>query len=219
MMSELGAPLWLSIRVAVVATALAVLVAVPVAFAVARMRSRLRSAIDALIVLPLVLPPTVVGYLLLVVLGSRGFIGQWLREWFGYSIIFRFEAAVLAAAVVALPLVYLPTKTAFESVDPDLIDLGRLLGADRLRLFWHVSLPLARRGLAGGCVLGMARALGEFGATIMVFGWQPGQQTLPLVIYSHYEQGQLNQATAAVTVTCALSLSLILIHNRWLRER
>ncbi len=209
-MSELWPALSLSLRIAASATLIAALAGVPLAFFLARHRFVGRSLIEALILMPMVLPPTVVGYVLLTAFGAHGWLAPFLG---GYSIMFRFEAAVLAAAVVAAPLLYLPAKAGFSSVEPELEDITRLMGANRLQLFWHVSLPLARRGLASGVVLGFARALGEFGATMMVFGWQPGRITLPISIYADYEQGNLPHATAAVVALSALSLGLIMLYN------
>src|SRR5436305_1880758 len=182
-MTDVWPPLLLSLRIALIATALTSVLGVPLAFAMSRRRFAGKSILDALITAPLVLPPTVVGYMLIVVLGARGWIGHWLKRAFDYSIVFRVEGAVLAAAVVALPMLYMPAKAAFAGVDRELEDVARLFGAGRLRTFWHVSLPLARRGVASGLILAFARALGEFGATLMVFGGQPARVTLPILIY------------------------------------
>jgi molybdate transport system permease protein len=214
-MNELWQPLSLSLRVALTATALTALVAIPLAFVMARRTFVGKSAIEALLTLPLVLPPTVVGYFIIMTLGAQGVIGQWLNRAFGYSIVFRFEGAVLAAAVVALPLLYMPAKAAFASVERELEDIARLFGASWLQLFWHVSLPMARRGIASGLLLAFARALGEFGATIMVFGWQPGRVTLPVSIYAWYEQGLIGGAAAAVAALTAISLLIMFAYNRW----
>jgi molybdate transport system permease protein len=214
-MSHVWTPLLLSLRIAAAATALTALVAVPLAFVLARRRFVGKSAVEALIVVPLVLPPTVVGYLLIMAFGSEGWLGgAWLSRHFGYSILFRIEGAVLAAATVALPMLYLPAKAAFASVDRELEETARLLGASRLQLFWHVSLPLARKGLASGMILAFARALGEFGATMMVFGWQSRRVTLPVSIYADYVAGELENATAAVIALTAVSLLLITAYNR-----
>lgn len=213
-MSGIGQPLWLSVQIALAATALTALLGIPLAFLLARRSFPGKSLVEALITLPLVLPPTVVGYLIILALGSRGWPGRWLKEAFGYSVLFRFEGAVLAAAVVALPLLYMPAKAAFASVDPELADIAVLMGAGRLRLFWHVALPLARRGIASGLLLAFARALGEFGATVMVFGWRPGGETLPIAVYNHYVAGELAAAGAAVAAVSGLSLVLILAYNR-----
>lgn len=213
------APLWLSLQIALAATALVAAVGIPLAFLLARRRFPGKGLVEALITVPLVLPPTVVGYLIIVALGSQGVVGRWLKQAFDYSILFRFEGAVLAAAVVALPLLYMPAKAAFASVDAELEDIAVLMGAGRLRLFWHVALPLARRGIASGLLLAFARALGEFGATVMVFGWQPDAETLPIVVYNRYLEGDLAAAGAAVAVLAGLSLLLILAYNRAIAGR
>ena len=209
-MSAIWPAMWLSIQIAVAATVITTLVGVPLSFVMARTRFVGRTLLDAIILMPLVLPPTVVGYLILMTFGAKGWLKGILH---GYSVVFRFEGAVIAAAIVALPMIYLPTKAAFASVDREFEDVARLMGASRKQLFWHVSLPMARRGIASGIVLAFARALGEFGATVMVFGWQPGRVTLPIAIYSDYEQGELSSASAAVVALSAISLGLVLIYN------
>lgn len=209
-MSELWPALWLSARIAGAATLIACLCGVPLAFVMARRRFIGKSLVEGLILMPLVLPPTVVGYILLMALGSRGWLASWLG---GYSIVFRFEGAVLAAAVVALPMLYMSAKAGFASVEREYEDTARLMGANRMEMFWHVSLPLASRGLASGVLLAFARAMGEFGATVMVFGWQPGRLTLPISIYADYEQGNLVNATAAVVALSAISLVLVMLYN------
>lgn len=212
-MSPLWSSIWLSLRIALVATSVAALIAVPLSAFMSRAKFRGRALVESLILLPLVLPPTVLGYLILVVFGSRGWVGRFLRDTFDYSIVFRFEGAVLAAAVVALPMLYLPSKAAFAAVEPEMEDIARLFGAGRLSVFWHVSLPIARGGILAGVVLAAARALGEFGATLMVFGWQPGQLTLPISIYAHYEQGEMHLAAPAVIALMILSAGLLLLGN------
>jgi molybdate transport system permease protein len=211
--APIAAPLELSLRIALCATALAVLVAVPLAYAAARRRLPGRAVVEVLVLLPLVLPPTVVGYLIIQVLGARGLVGRWLHEATDYSILFRFEGAVLAAGVVALPLIYLPAKAGFAGVEREFEDMARLFGAGRWQVFAHVALPLARRAIVSGIVLGFARALGEFGATVMVFGWQPGRLTLPVSIYALYEQGEMSRALPAVTALTIASLGLVLAYN------
>jgi molybdate transport system permease protein len=212
-MSDIWQPLGLSLRIATVATLLTALIGVPLAYAMARRQFPGRGLLDGFILLPLVLPPTVVGYLLIVALGSRGWLARQMGPAFDYTIVFRFEGAVLAALIVALPMLYIPAKAAFASVERDLEDAARIMGANRLQLFWHVSIPLARRGLVSGLLLAFARALGEFGATMMVFGWQPGKLTLPISIYADYAQGELTHATAAVVALSIISLSLVLAYN------
>ncbi len=204
----------LSLEVATLATLLAAAVAVPLAWAIGTRSHRgLSRIVEALVLLPLVLPPTVVGYAGVLVLGRHGPAG-----WLGFPLVFTLPAAVLAAALVALPLVYLPVRAAFEALDADLLDAARLMGAGRWKLFAHVALPLARGGLAAGLVLGFARALGEFGATLMVFGWQPGRTTLPIAIYAAFERGDLAAAATPAACLAALALAAVLI-ERVLRGR
>lgn len=212
-MSPIVGPLLLSLQIAVAATLLATLAALPMAFVMARRRFAGKSFIEAVIMVPLVLPPTVVGYWIIMLLGANGYLGGWLHSTFGYSIIFRIEGAVLAAAVVALPMLYMSSKAGFASVDRELEDIARLMGANRIQMLLHVSLPLANRGIASGLVLGFARALGEFGATIMVLGWQPGRLTLPIFIYADYVQGNLAHAASAVMALSAISFTLIMLYN------
>lgn len=212
-MSAIWPPLWLSLRIALLATVLVALVAVPLAHLMARRRFPGKSLIESLITLPLVLPPTVVGYLLIVTLGSRGWLGERLNRLFDYNILFTFEGAVLAAAIVSLPLLYLPAKAAFATVERELEDIARLYGAGTLGIFWHVSIPLARRGILSGVLLAFARALGEFGATAMVFGIRSDQTTLPILIYYEWDTGQFEHALVAVLALVAMSLGLITAYN------
>jgi molybdate transport system permease protein len=217
MSEDLWSAGWLSLRVALLATSIAVVAGVPLAYLNARRNYPGRSAVDALLVLPIALPPTVVGFLLIALLGSRGVVGQYLKSWFDYSILFRFEAAVLAAALAALPLVYLPTRAGFAAMDRDMEDNARVMGANRWQVAWHVSLPLVRRSLLSGVILAFARALGEFGATVMVLGIRPGKSTLPISIYLDYEQGHFAGAWPAVALLCAISLAMVAGYNRLMR--
>ena len=214
-MTDLWRPLLLSLCIATLATLLVAALGIPLAYVMARRRFPGRSVLEALVTVPLVLPPTVVGYLLIVTLGARGWVGAWLHEAAGYSIMFRFEGAVLAAAVVALPMLYLPARAAFAAVEKEMEDVATLMGAGRLATFWHVSLPLARRGIAAGLILAFARSLGEFGATAMVLGISsdPARMTLPISVWVDYETRNLSHAAAAVAVLTAVSLALILAYN------
>jgi molybdate transport system permease protein len=211
--SPLLPPLLLSLAIALCATAVVAATAIPLAFFMARRPFPGKSLLEALIIVPLVLPPTVVGYLIIVFLGRHGLLGQYLDRWLDYSIMFRFEGAVLAAAVVALPMLYMPAKAAFAGVDRELEDIATLFGATRLQMFWHVSLPLARRGILSGAILAFARAIGEFGATLMVFGWMHDRLTLPIAVYAAHEQGEFAKAAPAVIALVILSLALILAYN------
>jgi molybdate transport system permease protein len=212
-MHDLVAPTVLSLRIALLATLIVALLGVPLAFALARLRFPGRALVDVLITVPLVLPPTVVGYFLIVFLGRQSIAGQWLERLFGMTVMFNVSGAALAAAVVALPLLYLPAKSAFANVDRELEDIARLFGANPLQIFWHVSLPLARRGIAAGLLLAFARALGEFGATVMVFGMT--RETLPIAIYVDAEMGRMSNAAPAVLLLVAIALLVIFAYNRW----
>ena len=219
-MNELLDATWLSVRIASVATLLCLVLGVPLAWGMARRKFAGYGLVEALILLPVVLPPTVVGYVLLILFGAQGPFGQWLG---GYSIVFRFEGAVLAALVVAMPMLYLPTKAAFASIDHELEDIAKLMGASRWQTFWHVSIPLARRGLFSGVVLAFARAFGEFGATVMVFGWQPGRLTLPVSVYARFSENNQpdgNMAVwPAVVVMSTASLAMVLVYNKLSAKR
>ncbi len=212
-MSELWPAIFLSLRIAILATILTTLIALPLAFWLGRRKPFGASALEALILLPLVLPPTVVGYLLVRLLGTQSWLGAWLKRSFDYPFLFRTEAAVIAATVVSLPLLYLPAKAAFATVERELEEISRLMGANRLQIFWHVSLPLARRGIISGLLLAFARSLGEFGATVMVFGTQEGKVTLPISVYLDYETDP-SHALPAVLFLTAISIVVIVLYNR-----
>jgi molybdate transport system permease protein len=216
MTDDLWRALGLSLRIAAAATALCGAVGVPLAFALRRRRFVGRSAVEALILLPMVLPPTVVGYLLLIGFGNRGWFTPLLG---GHSLVLTLPGAVLAAAVVALPMMYLPARAAFAVVETEVEDSARTLGAGPWQLFWRVCIPLARHGLLAGTVLAFARAAGEFGATVMVLGIQPDHETLPMAVYFGYERGQLGRAAAATAVMSALSLALIVVYNHAVSQR
>ena len=215
-LSELWGPLKLSLKIAGAATALGALVGIPLALFMSRRRFFGKSLLDGLIIMPMVLPPTVVGFVILEVMGpTHGWVGYWLKRVFDYQILFRFEGAVLAAAVVSLPMLYLPAKSGFAAVEREMEDSARLMGANPLQVFWYVSLPLARRGIYSGLLLAFARALGEFGATVMVFGMPQDRMTLPIFIYLNYDDPGLFYATAAaVLALAAISLTLTLAYNR-----
>jgi len=202
------------VRVAGVATLLAALLAIPLAYYLVRARFWGRSLVEGFLLLPLVLPPTVIGYYLLVVLGRRGWLGQYLDRWFDYSITFHWHGAVVAATVVAFPLLYLSARAGFAQVDRELEDVARLQGANHWQLLWHVSLPLAARGIMAGLVLAFARALGEFGATLMLVGTGSKTQTLPLVIYFYHETNQDQLGLLTALTLSGVALVMVGIYNR-----
>lgn len=213
-MTPLDAALGMSLKVALVATVLVMLVGIPLAYVMARRRFAGKNIVEAVLVVPLVLPPTVVGYVLLILLGRRGIIGAPLSRWFDFTFLFSWQGAVLASATVSLPLLYLPAKAGFAGVERELEEVARLFGAGPIRTFWHVSLPLARRSIGSGMLLAFARALGEFGATVMVLGIQPGKQTLPILIYDQFVTGDLRLAAPAVVLLSCVALAVIVIYNR-----
>lgn len=205
----------LSLQVAVAATALNALVGIPIAYALARRRFWGRSLVDLLVTLPLILPPTVVGYYLIVLLGRRGVLGAPLYQLTGWTVAFTWYAAVIAATVMALPLLVRTVRAAIESVDRDLERAAYTLGRSELRTVLEVTLPLARNGILAGLVLAFARALGEFGATLMLAGNIPGRtQTVPLSIYTAVQTGESAEALGLVVVLTALSCLVLIAANR-----
>lgn len=175
-----------------------------------------KAALESLFTLPLVLPPVVIGFLLLVLVGKQGPVGILLKRYFDIQIIFTQSAAVLAGTVVSFPLMYQSTKAAFEGIDKTLEDAARTLGASEWRVFWTVTVPLSWPGLASGLVLSFARTLGEFGATIMIAGNIPGKtQTIPLAIYFATESNDLVTAGMYVIIISVITFSIIFGLNHW----
>jgi molybdate transport system permease protein len=207
--------LWLSVRVATLATLVTAAVGLPVAWLLARRRFWGRTALDLLITLPLVLPPTVTGYYLIVLLGRRGWLGAPLFAWTGWTVAFTWGAAVVAASVMALPLMVRTARAAIESVSPELERAAYTLGRSEWRTALEVTLPLARRGIVAGLVLAFARALGEFGATLMLAGNIPGRTaTVPLAIYTAVATGEAAEARVLVLLLTALSCAVLVVANR-----
>lgn len=205
----------LSLKVASWATAINLVLGVAAGWAMARTRFVGRELLDALLTLPMVMPPTVLGYYLLVLIGSQGPIGAWLLQHFGIRLIFTWQAAVIAATVVAFPLVFKAARAAFETVDGQLEDAARTLGLSEAAVFWRVSLPLAWRGILAGLLLAFARALGEFGATLMVAGSIPGKtQTLAIAVYEAVQAGQDQTANFLVGVTSITCIAVLLAAGR-----
>ncbi|MCP5396196.1 MAG: molybdate ABC transporter permease subunit [Sphingomonadaceae bacterium] len=212
--------LGLSLKVSLVAIALTLPVAYALAWLLARRRFPGRMLLDALVHLPLVVPPVVTGWLLLVLFGRQGPIGSVLQDWFGLSLTFRWQGAALAAAVMALPLMVRAMRLSIEAVDRKLVGAARSLGASRWRAFLTITLPLSLPGILAGAVLGFARSIGEFGATITFAANIPGEtQTLPLAIYSGLQiPGMESEVTRLALLSIALSL-LALLASEWLVRR
>jgi molybdate transport system permease protein len=208
-------PLALSLQVAGWATLINLCLGTAVGHALARWRFPGRDLLDAALTLPMVMPPTVLGYYLLVVIGSQGVLGAWLLQHFGIRLIFTVEAAIIAATIVSFPLVFKAARAAFESVDPQLEDAARTLGINEWAIFFRVSLPLAWRGILAGLLLCFARALGEFGATLMVAGSIVGKtQTLSIAVYEAVQAGQDHTANFLVTVTSITCMAVLLAAGR-----
>ncbi|MRR58489.1 MAG: molybdate ABC transporter permease subunit [Deltaproteobacteria bacterium] len=213
-------PIILSLKVALVAVAVDFTVGLTVARTMARKDFPGKNVLESLIILPMVLPPTVLGYGLLILLGKRGPVGRFLLETFDVQLIFTWWAAVIASAVVSFPLMYQSAKAAFAGVDVSLEQAARTLGAKELRIFLTVTLPLAWPGILAGLVLSFARALGEFGATLMVAGNIPGKtQTIPLAIYFAVETGDTAVARNLVLVITLLSFGAVFWLNWWSRRK
>jgi len=208
-------PLSLSLQVATWATLLNAVLGIGVAYALARLRFPGRDLLDALLTLPMVLPPTVLGYYLLVLIGRNGPIGAFLHRNFGITLVFTFTGAVIAATVVAFPLVMKSARAAFETIDPQFERAARVLGLSPLAVFFCVTLPLARRGILAGLLLAFARALGEFGATLMVAGSIPGRtQTLSIAVYEAVQAGQDDIANLLVAIVSATCVAVLLAVGR-----
>jgi len=205
----------LTLKVAGWATALNLVFGVAIGFLLARKRFPGRDLLDALLTLPLVMPPTVLGYYLLVLLGRHGPIGGWLQENFGINLIFTWQGAVIAATIVAFPLVFKSARAAFEAVDPQFEQAARVLRISEVAVFFRVTLPLAWRGILAGVLLAFARATGEFGATLMVAGSIPGKtQTLSVAVYEAVQAGQDNVANFLVLVTSVTCITVLLAAGR-----
>ena len=211
-------PLFLSIKVASIAAVISAILAIPIGRLMARRHFWGKDVLEAIFLLPMVLPPTVVGYALLMTFGKNGFIGGILAE-FGINIIFTPTAAIIASAIVAFPLMYMNARTGFSQVDVNLERAACTLGAGRLWTFFTISLPLSFPALVAGVVLSFARALGEFGATMMVAGNIPGRtQTIPLAIYFAMDAGNNEMALKLVIIITIFSFGVILWSNWWLRK-
>ena len=208
-------PLWISLKSSAIATFVTFFLGIAAARWMLSTRIKCKPLIEGIFISPLVLPPTVVGFLLLLLFGRNGAIGQFLLQ-FDLTIIFTWQAAVITATVVSFPLMYKTALGAFEQIDANLLNAARTLGASEWQVFWRIMLPLAWPGILAGTILAFARALGEFGATLMLAGNIPGQtQTIPMAIYFAVEAGDMKQAAIWVLIILSLSLSVLTIVNYW----
>ena len=217
--AELLSPIIISLKTALTATAITFVLGLAAARWMAGMKSRMRDVLDGIFILPLVLPPTVVGLGLLLLFGRNSPVGR-LLEYMGTSVVFSWSATVIAATTVAFPLMYQTARGAIEQIDPNIVDAARTLGCSEWSIFWRVTVPVAWPGIAAGLVLSFARALGEFGATLMVAGSLPWKtETIPVAIYFAVEGGHTEQALYWVAVVLAISFASIIAMNYWKRAR
>ncbi|HEY2865759.1 MAG TPA: molybdate ABC transporter permease subunit [Pyrinomonadaceae bacterium] len=209
----------ISLIVVTLSTVIIGVVGVAIAVLLAKFSFRGKEVLDAILTLPLVLPPTVTGYYLLVLFGRRGLIGGYVYELTGRTIVFTLEGAILAAVVVSLPLMIKAARAGIESVDPEYERASLTLGKSRLETLWRITLPLAKRSIVAGLVLSFARALGEFGATLMVAGNIPGRtQTMPMAIYEAMVSGDDREAQALAIILTLVSLVAVYLTNRFTRS-
>lgn len=212
-------PLLLSLKTAVIATIIVFIFGVCFARILGRHSFKGKSVIEAIILLPLVLPPTVVGFGLLYLFGKNGFLGRLLLDWFGIQVVFTWYGVLIAAVVVSFPLMYQSASASFQNYEKTIEDAAYTMGASKWKVFWTISFPLAWPGLLAGLVLSFARALGEFGATLMLAGYIPNvTDTIPLAIYFAVESGNMEIAKFWVIVIVALGFGAILWLNWWSRR-
>lgn len=213
-------PILISLKVALVATAMTLVAGTALGFIFVRKNFPGKDILEVIITLPMVMPPSVTGYILLLIIGKKGFIGRILQDVFGINLIFTWQAACIAAAVVSLPLMYQSCKSAFLGVDRSFENAARTLGANEWKIFRSITIPLAWPGLVSGLVLSFARALGEFGATLMVAGNIPGRtENIPIAIYFAVESNNLRKANILMGIVVIVSFATILTLNRWLRSK
>lgn len=208
-------PLFISIKVAFIAAFITFFIGIAVSYLVACYNGKFKGLIDGILTLPLILPPTVVGFFLLVIFGKNGPIGRILLQ-FNKTVIFSINGAIIAATVVSFPMMYRTSRSAFEQIDKNIIYAARTLGLSEFKIFYKIAVPLAFPGIIGGLVLSFARAIGEFGATLMIAGNIPGRtQTMPLAIFFAVEGNDMKTALFWVLIIIAFSLISILILNYW----
>ena len=208
-------PLWISLKTAFLATIITSIIGIFISYKMANYKGRGRGFIDGIFTLPLILPPTVIGFFLLLICGKNGFVGKIFMS-FNKNIIFSWSATVIAATVVAFPMMYRTCRSAFEQIDKNMISAARTLGLSETKIFFKIAMPLAWPGIIGGLVLSFARALGEFGATLMIAGNIPGRtQTMPVAIFFAVESGDMNKAMLWVLIIVAISFIMIFLLNYW----
>jgi len=213
-------PLWLTLRIAFFATLIAFGFAVAFAWIIARFTFRGRDLLDAILTLPLVMPPTVLGYYLIVVWGRNGWLGGWLYAHLGISLMFTWQGAVLAATVVAFPLLFKSARAAFEGVNAEYEKAARILGDTEIRVFFRITLPLSARGLVAGTMLAFARAMGDFGATLMIAGNIQGKtQTAAMAVFDAVQVGDYTLANTLVGIMSVVCVTILVMTNKLAARR
>ncbi|BAS45416.1 molybdenum ABC transporter permease [Staphylococcus schleiferi] len=213
-------PLWISIRVAVVSTIIVFILSILLAKSMYHRKQKWTHMLESIVLLPIVLPPTVLGFLLLMLFSVNGGFGHFLTDVLGVKVVFTWIGATVASVIVSFPLMYQHVVQGFRNINPKMLNTARTMGASELKIFFKIILPLSKRALITGTMLSFARAIGEFGATLMVAGYIPGKtNTLPLEIYFLVQQGRENQAWLWVVVLVAFAISVIGTMNMLNRDR
>ncbi|MFV0517903.1 MAG: molybdate ABC transporter permease subunit [Aminipila sp.] len=212
-------PILLSVKVALMATCLTFIIGMICAYVMSKTKIKFKTLWETVIMLPLILPPSVLGYILLTVIGKRGFVGALFLKYFDFQIVFTWVACVIAATIASLPLMYQSIKSSLVNIDPIYEDAARDLGANKLRVFMKVTLPLSLPGIISGLILTFARSMGEFGATLMIAGNIPGKtQTISTAIYFAVDGGNDGQAKILVLIMTIMSFTVVFGLNFWLKR-
>ena len=209
----------LSLKVTAIAVFITFFIGTALAYIFHKNSFKFKDIIETLIVLPMSLPPTVIGYILLILVGKRGLIGKYFYEWFGWNIVFNWKAACLVAVVVTIPLMYQNAKLGFDNVRKEIKEAAKVDGAESFQIFRYITFPMASKGILAGILLSCIRAIGEFGATLIVAGNIPGQtQTIPLLIYFSIESGEIRKANILIIIIVIFSFILVMIINRLIEK-
>ncbi len=209
----------LSLKVTLIAVFVTFFIGTALAYIFHKKNFKFKDIIETLIVLPMSLPPTVIGYILLVLIGRRGLIGKYFYEWFGWNIVFSWKAACLVAVVVTIPLMYQNAKLGFDNVQKEIKEAAKVDGAESFQIFRYIIFPMASKGILAGILLSCIRAMGEFGATLIVAGNIPGQtQTIPLLIYFSIESGEIKKANILIIIIVIFSFILVMVINRLIEK-
>ena len=209
----------LSLKVTLIAVFVTFFIGTALAYIFHKKNFKFKDIIETLIVLPMSLPRTVIGYILLVLIGRRGLIGKYFYEWFGWNIVFSWKAACLVAVVVTIPLMYQNAKLGFDNVQKEIKEAAKVDGAQSFQIFRYIIFPMASKGILAGILLSCIRAMGEFGATLIVAGNIPGQtQTIPLLIYFSIESGEIKKANILIIIIVIFSFILVMVINRLIEK-